>query len=162
MESYFSLLLVSLLRTCEFLNVFAWVIAQMHWCTDGLGSCSNPNSNQGWLQSQRLGLDCAAHKIKTRQMFKSWPVTLSWSILMIRALPLWLGMVLAPAFPVVHYSFYVWHSELLLLPTFRREKWYILKKIHPLVTWQFASPHLKESQLSCPDTSLFGTLLRDS
>ena len=37
----------------------------------------------GYRESQRLGLDCAAHKVKTRQMMQSQPVTLSWRILMI-------------------------------------------------------------------------------
>lgn len=49
-------------------------------------------TRDGYRESQRLGLDCAAHKLKTRQMTKSRPVTLSLRILMIQALPLWLGM----------------------------------------------------------------------
>lgn len=74
-------------------------------CADGPGSCSNPGADRVVVETQRLGSDCAAHAVKTRQMFKSWPVTLSWRVLMIWALPPGLGTVqLQPLHLPVIYS----------------------------------------------------------
>lgn len=72
-------------------------------------------------------------------MFKSWPVTLSGRILMIRALPLWFGIVSALAFTVLIYSIYVWHSEMLLLKDFHKKEGLALMRFYPLLAWQPAS-----------------------
>lgn len=87
-------------------------------------------------------------------MFKSWPVTLSGRILIIQALLLWVGAIVALAFTVVLvYSKYGLLSKLLLLRVCR-EKRHALMEIHFLLIWQGAALHLQEgiSIVTCCQT----------